>query len=90
MTLWPQMGPDSGDDDLPQRERRTKAIRMRVTPSEYALIVSAAKALGVSVSEYIRGLCLADRLDHGIDRGYEGALVRYLRQNRTDENGVQS
>jgi adenosine deaminase len=58
---------------------------MRVTPSEYALIVSAAEALGVSVSEYLRGLCLADRLDHGIDRGYEGALVRYLRERQAEK-----
>lgn len=85
MTVWPQTGPVFGSDEYPERERRTKLVKMRVTPSEYALIVSASKAIGVSVSEYLRGLCLADRLDHGIDRGYEGALVRYLRERRANQ-----
>jgi hypothetical protein len=39
-------------------EYRTRSIGIKLTPSERAELVSAAKARGAGLSEYVRDLCL--------------------------------
>ena len=65
---------------LPAHERRSEVVRFTLRPDEYALILAAAKAARMTVSDYGRAMCLKGEITVKDTPGLDPETYQQLRR----------